>query len=118
MASSVEVRPLEDSLSTLKIDSQRGTQDSKLTVAEHHHHHHATFDDGRDYYEEVSLEGMDLDEDAGVYTYQCPCGDKFTISFEDLCNGEEIARCPSCTLIIRVLYDPNDFLSDEGDDDS
>jgi diphthamide biosynthesis protein 3 len=24
-------------------------------------------------------------------------------------NGEEVARCPSCSLIIRVIYDPEDF---------
>lgn len=25
---------------------------------------------------------------------------------EDLANGEDIAHCPSCSLIIRVIYDP------------
>lgn len=24
-------------------------------------------------------------------------------------NGEEVARCPSCSLLIRVIYDPEDF---------
>jgi diphthamide biosynthesis protein 3 len=56
---------------------------------------------------------MDLDEDTGVYSYQCPCGDRFVINLDDLCNGEEIAYCPSCTLKIRVLYDPQDFLSSD-----
>lgn len=36
-------------------------------------------------------------------------GDKFQISLEELRNGEEIARCPSCSLIIRVIYNPEDF---------
>lgn len=27
-----------------------------------------------------------------------------TIFFQDLKNGEEVARCPSCSLIIKVIY--------------
>ena len=48
---------------------------------------------------------MIFDKETEIYTYPCPCGDKFTISLEDLHDGEEIATCPSCTLRIRVVYD-------------
>lgn len=45
-------------------------------------------------------------------------GDKFQITLEDLKNGEEIGKCPSCSLIIRVIYDPEDFQEDEeGEED-
>jgi diphthamide biosynthesis protein 3 len=37
---------------------------------------------------------------------------------EDLRNGEEIANCPSCSLRIRVIYDPDMFGNNEDDDDS
>ncbi|KAJ3275546.1 Diphthamide biosynthesis protein 3 [Borealophlyctis nickersoniae] len=57
---------------------------------------------------------MDFDEDTKTYYYPCPCGDKFQITMEEIMDGEEIARCPSCSLIIRVIYDPEDF---EGDDE-
>ena len=28
---------------------------------------------------------------------------------EELENGEEVAKCPSCSLIIKVIYDPVSF---------
>jgi len=56
-------------------------------------------------YEEVEIEDMDYDEGTGLYHYQCPCGDKFVISLEELYDGEDIAPCPSCTLKIRVIFD-------------
>ena len=60
-------------------------------------------------YEEVELSEMEWDEDEEAYFYPCPCGDRFIMPLEDLELGEEIALCPSCSLRIRVLYDPNDF---------
>eukprot|EP01046_Picozoa_sp_COSAG06_P081407 COSAG06_NODE_28569_length_572_cov_0.613108_1_plen_104_part_00 len=56
-------------------------------------------------YEEVDIADMDFDEQTGVYTYLCPCGDYFRITTEELEDGEDIAHCPSCSLVIRVLYD-------------
>lgn len=64
-------------------------------------------------YEEVAIDDMDFDEEQGLYTYECPCGDLFQISEEELAEGEEIAYCPSCSLVIRVLYDPEDFAHEE-----
>ncbi|ORX47427.1 zf-CSL-domain-containing protein [Hesseltinella vesiculosa] len=65
------------------------------------------------YYDEIEIEDMDFDEDEQVYTYPCPCGDKFQIFLEELQDGEDIARCPSCSLIIRVIYDPDEFAGDD-----
>jgi len=56
-------------------------------------------------YEEVEIEDMKYDAAAEMYTYPCPCGDKFSISLEELHDGEDIATCPSCTLRIRVIFD-------------
>jgi diphthamide biosynthesis protein 3 len=28
-------------------------------------------------------------------------------------DGEDVARCPSCSLIIRVIYDPDDFADED-----
>lgn len=52
---------------------------------------------------------MEWDDELSSYTYQCPCGDVFQITREQLVDGEDIARCPSCTLVIQVIYDPGDF---------
>lgn len=52
---------------------------------------------------------MDYDDSLQAYTYQCPCGDLFQITRDELVKGEDIARCPSCTLVIQVIYDPADF---------
>jgi diphthamide biosynthesis protein 3 len=61
------------------------------------------------YYDEIEIEDMEFNDDDGTYSFPCPCGDLFQISLEQLQNGEEIARCPSCSLIIRVIYNPEDF---------
>ena len=58
------------------------------------------------YYDEVELEDMEFDDVKQVFTFPCPCGDRFEIWPAQLRNEEDIARCPSCTLIIRVIYDP------------
>merc|ERR1711916_27038 len=57
-----------------------------------------------DVYEEVDLEEMEFDEDEGAYYYDCPCGDRFRISEEELLAGQDIAVCPSCSLRIKVRY--------------
>ena len=49
---------------------------------------------------------MTWDDVKKVYHYPCPCGDRFEISKAQLANYEDIATCPSCSLIIRVIYDP------------
>lgn len=55
-------------------------------------------------YEEVALAEMTYEDSEQMYYYECPCGDKFEISLEDLYDGEDIAPCPSCTLQIKVLF--------------
>ena len=60
---------------------------------------------GISYYDEIEIEDMEYDEEKGVYHYPCPCGDRFEIRREQLVNCEDIATCPSCSLIIRVVFD-------------
>ncbi|VDD75426.1 unnamed protein product [Mesocestoides corti] len=60
-------------------------------------------------HDEVEIEDMEYDEEEELYTYPCPCGDRFEITKADLEMGEDIARCPSCSLIIRVIYDLVNF---------
>lgn len=38
---------------------------------------------------------------------------RFEISLNDLISGEDVATCPSCSLLLKVIYDPQDFQSDE-----
>jgi diphthamide biosynthesis protein 3 len=89
---------------------------------------------------------MEFDEENLLFHSPCPCGDRFEISLvssnlvlfylpvtncaeqAQLQEGEDIARCPSCSLIIRVIYDPvrdsagdelilkDDFVDDEKED--
>mmetsp|Transcript_4955 Transcript_4955/g.8515 ORF Transcript_4955/g.8515 Transcript_4955/m.8515 type:complete len:118 (-) Transcript_4955:1958-2311(-) len=70
-------------------------------------------------YEEVEFEDLDYDPVTQIYTYPCPCGDKFSISLEALWDGEDIATCPSCTLRIEIIYDEEDLppLREDDDDD-
>jgi len=69
------------------------------------------------YYDEIEIEDMAWDDEKGVYHYPCPCGDRFEISRKQLANYEDVATCPSCSLIIRVIYDPLDFEDEPSDDD-
>ncbi|KAI8645486.1 hypothetical protein BD408DRAFT_315068, partial [Parasitella parasitica] len=61
------------------------------------------------FYDEIEIEDMDFNEEEQKYTYPCPCGDNFEIYIDDLQDGDDIARCPSCSLIIQVIYDPDEF---------
>lgn len=69
------------------------------------------------FYDEVEIEDMEFDQKTQAYCYPCPCGDRFVITKEDLSNGEEIARCPSCSLLLKVIYDPEDFARESEDDE-
>ena len=77
---------------------------------------HRARDDARDdaramsgAYDEVDLEDMEWRDDLKAYTYQCPCGDFFQITLEELRAGEDVAHCPSCSLVLLVIYDPEDL---------
>jgi len=72
------------------------------------------------YYDEIEIEDMEYQQDERCYYYPCPCGDRFRITIDEMIDGEEIAKCPSCSLVIKVIYEPEDlFLAeeDESDDD-
>ncbi|KAI3912667.1 hypothetical protein MKW98_017437 [Papaver atlanticum] len=60
-------------------------------------------------YDDVEIEDMEWNEELKSFTYPCPCGDLFQITKEELSIGEEIARCPSCSLYITVIYNMEDF---------
>jgi len=53
---------------------------------------------------------MEFDEELEGYLYDCPCGDEFYISLDDLKKGINIAECPSCSLKIRIIFDHQKFL--------
>jgi diphthamide biosynthesis protein 3 len=65
--------------------------------------------------DEIEIEDMEFDDELQTYFYPCPCGDRFRITVDELMDGEEIATCPSCTLVIRVIYEL-EASSDEEDD--
>jgi diphthamide biosynthesis protein 3 len=56
-------------------------------------------------YDEIEFEDLNWDEALQVYHYPCPCGDRFQITLDDLRDEQDIAVCPSCSLMIRVIYD-------------
>ena len=43
-------------------------------------------------YEEIEIEDMIYDEELQKYTFPCPCGDKFSITLEDLYDEEDIGK--------------------------
>jgi diphthamide biosynthesis protein 3 len=56
-------------------------------------------------YDEIEIEDMTYDPTLQIYHYPCPCGDRFEIGIADLQDGEDIAVCPSCSLMIRVIFE-------------
>lgn len=62
-------------------------------------------DDAISIYDEIEIEDMTYDPTLQIYHYPCPCGDRFEIAIDDLRDGEDIGVCPSCSLMIRVIYD-------------
>jgi diphthamide biosynthesis protein 3 len=60
-------------------------------------------------YDEIEIEDMTFDPTLQIYHYPCPCGDRFEIGLADLRDGEEIAVCPSCSLMVKVIFDMVDI---------
>jgi diphthamide biosynthesis protein 3 len=57
-------------------------------------------------YDQIEIEDMTFDPATQLYTYPCPCGDRFEIFIDDLRDGQDIAVCPSCSLMIQVIFEP------------
>ncbi|GKZ89817.1 hypothetical protein AnigIFM59636_001064 [Aspergillus niger] len=72
-------------------------------------------DEALSIYDEIEIEDMTFDPVLQIYHYPCPCGDRFEIAIDDLRDGEDIGVCPSCSLMIRVIFDQADLPKD-GDD--
>jgi diphthamide biosynthesis protein 3 len=66
-------------------------------------------------YDEIEIEDMTYDPTLQIYHYPCPCGDRFEIAITDLRDGEEIAVCPSCSLMIRVVFEVDNLPKEEGE---
>ncbi|XP_021076769.1 DPH3 homolog [Mus pahari] len=61
----------------------------------------------------VFHEDYQFDKDSEKYFYPFPCGDNFSITKEDLENGEDVAMCPSCSFVMKVIYDKGQFVCRE-----
>ncbi|KAL8655731.1 MAG: hypothetical protein Q9210_000712 [Variospora velana] len=64
-------------------------------------------------YDEIELEDLTYHASTTLYTYPCPCGDQFEITLQDLRDGEDVAVCPSCSLMIRVIFEAGDLPAEE-----
>ncbi|XP_001362531.1 diphthamide biosynthesis protein 3-like [Monodelphis domestica] len=63
--------------------------------------------------DKVEIEDFEYEEEMETYFYPCPCGDNFIITKEDLENGEEVATCSRCSLVIKVIYERDQFMCGE-----
>ena len=69
----------------------------------------STAAEDQDIYDEIEIEDMTYDSNLEIYHYPCPCGDRFEIAIADLRDGQDVAVCPSCSLMIRVIFDEADL---------
>ncbi|RCK54698.1 Diphthamide biosynthesis protein 3 [Candida viswanathii] len=60
-------------------------------------------------YDEIEIEDFTFDPVQQIFQYPCPCGDKFAISIYDMQDGEDIAVCPSCSLMVKVIFEEEDL---------
>lgn len=60
-------------------------------------------------YDEIEIEDFTFDPVQQIFQYPCPCGDRFAISLYDMQEGEDIAVCPSCSLMVKVIFEPEDL---------
>lgn len=60
-------------------------------------------------YDQIEIEDFTFDRDLQVFRYPCPCGDRFEISIYDMQEGENIAVCPSCSLMCEIIFDEEDI---------
>lgn len=65
-----------------------------------------TTDEETSIYDEIELEDLSFDKATQLFTYPCPCGDRFEIFLDDLRDGQDVAVCPSCSLMVRVIFEP------------
>jgi len=68
------------------------------------------------FYDEIEIEDMTYDATLQIYHYPCPCGDRFEISLADLRDGEDVGVCPSCSLMIRVVFEAEDLPKEKEED--
>ncbi|EPR78689.1 hypothetical protein SLOPH_2394 [Spraguea lophii 42_110] len=69
------------------------------------------FSSYKNFYDEVDIQSFEYED--GYFYFPCPCGDRFEVSLEELKDGEEIATCPSCSLIVKIIYEEDDLLEFE-----
>ncbi|KAK1348212.1 CSL zinc finger domain-containing protein [Hamiltosporidium tvaerminnensis] len=62
------------------------------------------------FYDEIDIKQFEYDDETKLFSYPCPCGDKFEISIYDLLNNEDVVRCPSCSLVVKIAYEESDLL--------
>ena len=61
-------------------------------------------------YDSIEIEDMTFDPVTQLFTYPCPCGDRFEVCIDDLLDGStDIATCPSCSLTIEVIFEAGDL---------
>ncbi|KAL3426616.1 diphthamide biosynthesis protein [Phlyctema vagabunda] len=66
------------------------------------------------FYDEIEIEDMTYDEKLEIYHYPCPCGDRFEINISDLRDEYDIGVCPSCSLMIKIIYDIENLPKEKG----
>jgi len=60
---------------------------------------------------------MEFKQGKDGFVAPCPCGDVFFISVDELFDNEEKAGCASCSLVLRVKYDPDQVRARFGEDE-
>lgn len=67
-------------------------------------------DENTVFYDHIDLDDFEYEPEISTFFYPCPCGDRFQISAEEIIIGGYIARCPSCSLTVKIVLDSSHIL--------
>lgn len=62
-------------------------------------------DEDHSTYDQIEIEDMTFDPAFQLFTFPCPCGDRFEILLDNLRDARDIAICLSCSLMVQVIFE-------------
>ncbi|KAF9585468.1 Diphthamide biosynthesis protein 4 [Lunasporangiospora selenospora] len=58
--------------------------------------------------DDIDLDDMEFDEEAGIYSFPCRCSGEYAISEDELELGIDTVTCSTCSLIVLIHYEVAD----------
>ncbi|KAF9134903.1 DnaJ sub C member 24 [Mortierella sp. 14UC] len=93
----IPLQDIKEAWECLREPSHRAFYDSSLQAMRLHANGQVNDD--------IDLDDMDYDEEAGSYTSPCRCSGDYIILEDELELGVDTVVCSTCSLIVRIHYE-------------